>query len=213
MIQFFTEVELWKIRCTCYTVIVVPFFTKVALWKVWWSSYCFIYNGDAAGTTTSPDGMHLEESVKRTQGHPYDWQLINTNSYIPTKFNRQDKGYIVYRVSWTEQLGMKQVYEIPVPPHASCATYLTQSQNGSRESSLWAELVHLGEQRISFFGGLLSQYKLYSLAKIISFIAECNQKNGLLWYMWCGIHFPKKHVSSCNYDSQYWWSTVKCSYC
>ena len=148
----------------------VPFFTKVALWKVWWSSYCFIYNGDAAGTTTSPDGMHLEESVKRTQGHPYDWQLINTNSYVPTKFNRQDKGYIVYRVSWTEQLGMKQVYEIPVPPHASCATYLTQSQNGSRESSLWAELVHLGEKRISFFGGLLSQYKLYSLPKIISFI-------------------------------------------
>ena len=77
------------------------------------SRHCFIYNGDEGGTTTSPDGVHLEESVKRTQGHLYDWQVIKTNSYVPTKFNRRDKGYVAYRVSWTEQLGTEQEYEIP----------------------------------------------------------------------------------------------------
>ena len=31
--------------------------------------------------------------------------------------------------------------------------------------------------------------------------------------MWCGIHFPKKHVSSCNYDLQLNAPTVKCEQC
>ena len=95
---------------------------------------------------------------------------------------------------------------------------LSQLQNGSRKSSLWAELVHLGEQRISFFGGLLSQYKLYSLAEIISFIVECNQKMACCDICGAVFTFQKnmfRHVIMTHNtdDPQLNAPTVKCEQC